>query len=177
MPPPGFDTLDTRSLPSEPSYIHDSSYEMRKDEFRSKLYELFDSDMELLVHYDQFCEAFHQRVISTEDFLKFTKELFKDKLEEYLLELIVLTPDIKQQIELFTIWKSEIQTKTRESVKNWTTKNLDEKSVYQCRLCQQIMFDSDSEAHNSHHPQLDAEFPSLPSSAISLGRGKGKSKK
>ena len=39
------------------------------------------------------------------------------------------------------------------------------------------MFDGDAEEHNSHHAEFNQEFPSLPSAAVPLGRGKAKKNK
>ena len=144
-----------------------------------KLFDLFDGDMNLFSEYDKFCDAFSQEKISTTDFLTYTRQLFKDKLDEYLLELIVIIPNIDQQNELYKVWKTDIHpsTTTKSNSSGWTNKKSDENNIYVCRLCQQIMFDSDSDEHNSFHPEFNIQFPSLPAAALPLGRGSGKKKK
>ena len=83
--------------------------------------------MNLFVEYDKFCEAFSQNKITSKDFIKFTTQLFKDKLDEYLLELIVIIPNIEQQNELYSIWEKDIHpssvTTTAPNTNNWTKKN------------------------------------------------------
>lgn len=175
-PPPGFNMTDTIST-AETTYLYSPSYSRRKEEFQAKLFDLFDNDFDLLTEYDKFCQAYCESSIKTDDFLKFTTELFKDKLEEYLIEFITILPDIKKQIELYQIWSKEIQTQKVSAGKNWTKKDVDKKTIYQCHLCQQIMFDSDGEEHSSHHPQFNTDFPSLPAATIPLGRSKRKQNK
>lgn len=171
-PPPGFNT-PLSSQPKPPSYIITSSYAKQKDEFRAKLFTLFDGDMNLFVEYDQFCEAFVENKITTNDFIAYTKQLFKDKMDEYLLDLIVIMPNIDRQNELYSIWKKDNASKIPQSKKNWT-KDSDTRNIHLCRICQQIMFESDVEEHNSNHMEFNTQFPSLPAAAVSLGRGKGK---
>jgi len=139
--------------------------------------------MNLFVEYDKFCEAFSQNRIPSKDFIKYTSQLFKDKLDEYLLQLIVIIPNIEQQNELYLIWKNDIHPSSSSSVtqvqntNNWTKKKLDENSIYICRICQQIMFETDTDEHNSHHAEFNTQFPSLPAAAVPIGRGNGKKKK
>ena len=167
------------SQPNPPSYIHSSTYAKQKDEFRAKLFTLFDGDMDLFVQYDQFCEAFSQNKIGSQDFIKFTGELFKDKLDEYLPELIVIIPNIEQQNELYSIWERDIHsTATTQNKTNWTKKeNIEDNPLQKCHLCQQVLFENDIDEHNSHHTSFNTQFPSLPPAAVSLGRGGGKKKK
>ena len=132
--------------------------------------------MNLLIEYDRFCEAFYQKTVTTKDFLKFTKELFKDKLNEYLLDLIVLVPNIEQQNELNTLWKTDVQSAPLQTLNNWTKKTNDEKTIHACRLCQQITFECDIDEHNSHHTEFNTQFPSLPAATVSIGRASGRKK-
>ena len=177
-PPPGFNLVPV-SQPSPPSYIYSSTHAKQKDEFRAKLFTLFDGDKDLFDQYEQFCEAYAQKKIASQDFIKFTSELFKEKLDEYLLELIVIMPNIEQQNELHSIWERDIHSITTQNKNNWTTKkmNNEENHVHKCRICQQIIFESDIDEHNSHHTLFNTQFPSLPPAAISIGRGGGKKKK
>jgi hypothetical protein len=39
------------------------------------------------------------------------------------------------------------------------------------------MFESDTDEHNSYHTEFNTQFPSLPTSAVPLGRSNGKKKK
>lgn len=138
--------------------------------------------MNLFMNYDTFCEAFSQNKITSDDFIKFTTELFKDKLEEYLLELIVIMPNIEQQNELYSIWEKNIHSSsvtktTTQTTSNWTKKNADGNQIHKCRICRQIMFDTDIDEHNSYHTEFNTQFPSLPAAAVSIGRGGGKKKK
>ncbi|CAF1634513.1 unnamed protein product [Adineta ricciae] len=175
-PPPGFNSIPT---PQPATYHFPTSYGKRKNDFHMKLFDLFDGDMNLFSEYDKFCDAFSQEKISTTDFLTYTKQLFKDKLDEYLLELIVIIPNIDQQNELYKIWKTDIHPSStaKSNSSGWTNKKSDENNIYVCRLCQQIMFDSDSDEHNSSHPEFNTQFPSLPAAALPLGRASGKKKK
>ena len=132
--------------------------------------------MNLLIQYDGFCEAFYQKTVTVTDFLKFTKELFKDKLNEYLLDLIVLVPNIEQQNELNVLWKANMQSSPLQTPNNWTKKTSDEKTMHTCRLCQQIMFECDIDEHNSHHAEFDTQFPSLPAATVRIGRANGRKK-
>lgn len=163
------------SQPTPPSYIYSSNYSKQKDEFRAKLLTLFDGDMDLFVQYDEFCEAFSQNKIGSKDFLKFTGELFKDKLDEYLPELIVIMPNIEQQNELYSIWERDIHS--TQTKNNWTKKNIEENLLQKCHICQQIIFNNDIDEHNSHHTSFNTQFPSLPPAAVSMGRGVSKKKK
>jgi hypothetical protein len=138
--------------------------------------------MTLLINYDKFCDAFSQNQITSKDFIKFTTQLFNDKLDEYLLELIVIIPNIEQQNELYSIWKNDIHptsatTTIAQNTNNWTTKTLNEKTIHICQICRQIMFESDTDEHNSNHTEFNTQFPSLPTAARPLGRGSGKKKK
>ena len=134
--------------------------------------------MTLFSEYDRFCEAFSQNQITSKDFIQFTTQLFKDKLDEYLLELIVIIPNIEQQNELYSIWKKDIHpTSTTQNTSNWTKKSLDEKNIHICQLCRQIMFESDTDEHNSHHTEFNTQFPSLPAAAVPIGRRSGNKKK
>jgi hypothetical protein len=136
--------------------------------------------MTLFVEYDKFCEAFYQNTISSKDFIKYSTDLFQDKLDEYLLELIFITPNIEQQNELYSIWKKDIHTASSaasQNTNNWTKKTLDEKKVHVCQICRQVMFETEMEEHNSHHTEFNIQFPSLPPAAVSIGRGNGKKKK
>jgi hypothetical protein len=130
--------------------------------------------MTLFTEYDKFCEAFFQNQIKSKDFIKFTTQLFKDKLDEYLLELIVIIPNIEQQNELYSIWKKDIHPTTQN---NWAKKTVDEKAIHICHICRQIMFESGIDEHNSYHPEFTTQFPSLPAAALPLGRASGKKKK
>lgn len=181
-PPPGFSEIQS-SQPVSPSFIRNSSYSKRKDDFRTKLLDLFDGDMNLFVEYDKFCEAFSQNDITSKDFLNYTTQLFKDKLDEYLPELIAIMPNIAQQNELYAYWKKDVQSaplpfSESQNKTNWTKKNLDKKdSLHICRICRQIIFESDADEHNSHHTEFNTQYPSLPAAAVSIGRGSGKKKK
>ncbi|CAM2700391.1 unnamed protein product [Rotaria socialis] len=178
-PPPGFSTLPS-SQPVAPSYIFASSYSKQKDEFRAKLFNLFDGDMNLFIQYDQFCEAFSQNKITSNDFITYTTQLFKDKLDDYLLELIVIMPNIERQNELYSNWKKDNDSTVlvaTQSKTNWTKKDSNEKNIHLCRVCQQIMFESDIDEHNSNHTEFNTQFPSLPAAAVQLGRGRGKKNK
>lgn len=136
-PPPGFNSIAS-SQPVPPSFIHSSTYPKQKDEFRAKLFTLFDGDMDLFVQFDQFCEAFSQNNITSKDFIKITTQLFKDKLDEYLLELIVVIPNIEQQNELYSIWERDIHpssvTATAQNNTNWTNKNSEGNHAHKCRI-------------------------------------------
>jgi len=136
--------------------------------------------MNLFDEYDKFCEAFSQNKITSKDFIKFTTQLFKDKLDEYLLELIVIIPNIEQQNELYSIWEKDIHGSLITAVQNtsnWTKKNANENNIYICRICRQIMFETDTDEHNSYHTEFNTQFPSLPAAAVSIGRGNGNKKK
>jgi hypothetical protein len=134
--------------------------------------------MNLFLEYDKFCEAFSQNKITSKDFIKFTTELFKNKLDEYLLELIVIIPNIEQQNELYSIWENDIHPlSTTQNTNNWTRNTLDENNIHKCRICRQIMFQTDTDEHNSYHTEFNTEFPSLPTAAVSIGRNSGKKKK
>jgi len=139
--------------------------------------------MTLFIEYDKFCEAFSQNKITSKDFIKFTTQLFKDKLDNYLLELIVIIPNIEQQNELYSIWEKDIHpssvttTTTAQNTNNWTTKNIDENKIHKCRICRQIMFESDTDEHNTYHTEFNTQYPSLPPSAVPLGRSSEKKKK
>lgn len=141
--------------------------------------------MNLFVEYDRFCDAFFQKTITSKDFIKFTSQLFKDKLDEYLLELILIVPNIEQQNELYTIWEKDIHSSTnstttttnKSNTSNWTKKNSNNNKIYKCRICQQIMLENDSEEHNSNHSEFNSQFPSLPNSALPIGRGSGRKKR
>jgi hypothetical protein len=137
--------------------------------------------MDLFVQYDQFCEAFSQNKITSQDFIKFNTQLFKDKLDEYLLELIVIIPNIEQQNELYSIWENNIHrssnTASTQNVNNWTKKDHTENNVHKCRICQQIIFETDINEHNSYHKEFNTQFPSLPTTAVPVGRTNGKQKK
>ena len=180
-PPPGFGAIIS-SQTEPPSYIRNSSYFKRKDEFRTKIFELFDGDMNLFVEYDQFCEAFSQNKITTNDFIIYTMQLFKEKFNEYLLELIVIMPNIEKQNELYTRLKNDtysasISSGTPQSKSNWAKNNLDDNNIYICLICRQIMFTIDADEHKSYHTGFDAQFPSLPTTAVSIGRGGRKKNK
>ncbi|CAF2332409.1 unnamed protein product [Rotaria sp. Silwood2] len=180
-PPPGFNAISP-SQPAPPSYVFTSSYSKQKDEFRAKLFDLFDGNMNLFTEYDTFCEAFSQNKITSKDFITYTTQLFKDKFDDYLPELIVIMPNIEQQNELYSNWKKDIQSTSlsssaKQNKSNWTKKTLDEKSIHICRICRQIMFESDVDEHNSYHTEFNSQFPSLPTAAVPIGRGRGKTKK
>ncbi|CAF0775306.1 unnamed protein product [Rotaria sp. Silwood1] len=181
-PPPGFNAISS-SQSAAPSYIFTSSHPRQKDEFRTKLFNLFDSDMNLFNEYDKFCEAFSQNKITSQDFMTYTTQLFKGKIDEYLPELIVIMPNIEQQNELYSNWKKNIQStssSTAAATQNkttWTKKNSDEKNIHICRICRQIMFESDVDEHNSYHTEFNTQFPSLPIASVPIGRGRGKTKK
>ncbi|CAF0740473.1 unnamed protein product [Rotaria sordida] len=180
-PPPGFNSIPS-SQPAPPSFIFTPSYSKQKDEFRTKLFNLFDGDMNLFMEYDKFCEAFSQNKIASKDFLSYTTQLFKDKFDEYLFELIVIMPNIERQNELYSNWKKDnpstsLSSSVTQNKNNWTQKNFDEKNIHTCHICQQIMFESDADEHNSYHTEFNTQFPSLPTAAVPIGRGKGKKKK
>jgi len=162
-PPPGFKTNST--------FVFSSSYEKDKEQFRDKLLKLFDGDMNLMIEYDKFCQSFTEKNIKSDDFLKFTRELFHEKFNEYFLDLIVLIPNIDQQNELWTFWKNENPTSTS----NWTKKMSvdDQRRISQCQHCHQLILDENLAEHKSHHIDFNADFPSLPSASVSIGRGKG----
>jgi hypothetical protein len=131
--------------------------------------------MSLISEYDRFCQAFAEKSIETNDFMELTRQLLGDKLDENLLDLIVILPQIEQQNELYSIWKKkEVHPVTTKNTTNWTKKDQTNRTIYQCRVCQQIMFNSDAEEHNGYHPELENEFPSLPSAAVSIGRMKSR---
>jgi hypothetical protein len=169
-PPPGFQLLPS----APPSFIYLSSYAQAKDAFRGKLNELFDNDRTLCNEYETFCQAYYDKTIDSMNFIRLTRELLKEKFDEYLMELIVLTPNIEQQNELYDIWQCDRTSSSAVSTNNWTTTNAGPiKTIHRCHLCQQIVFDVDVEQHNSHHTEFNAEYPSLPSAAVSFGRVKG----
>ncbi|CAF1088720.1 unnamed protein product [Adineta steineri] len=178
-PPPGFNLIPpSQPTPPPPSYIVTSSHAKQKNEFRAKLFDLFDGDMNLFVEYDKFCNAFAQKEITSDDFIKYTKQLFKDKIDEYLLEFIIIIPNIEQQNELYTIWKNDIHpSSTVMNTNNWTQKKFDENNIHICRICKQILLETDIDEHNSNHPEFNTQFPSLPAAALPIGRATGKKKK
>jgi hypothetical protein len=175
-PPPGFNPMPS-SQPVPLSYIYSSTYPKQKDEFRAKLFTLFDGDINLVLQYDQFCEAFSQNKITSKDFIEFTTRLFNDKLDQYLLELIMIIPNIEQQNELYSIWENDLHPSTTQNANNWTKKNHMENNVHKCRICQQIMFETDTIEHNLYHPEFNTQFPSLSTAAIPIGRSNGKKNK
>lgn len=137
--------------------------------------------MNLFNEYDKFCQAFAEKSVNSTAFLTFTRELFQDKFNEYLLELIVLIPNIDQQNELHALWKKENPSSTAlgtAAASNWTKKNFSaSEELSQCHRCRQLMFANQADEHKTHHSDFNADFPSLPAASVSLGRGKGKKSK
>ena len=133
--------------------------------------------MNLFTEYDRFCQAFAEKNINSTAFLSFTRELFQEKFNDYLLELIVLIPNIDQQNELYALWNKE-NPSSGTTASNWTKKpSAGSEEISQCHRCRQLMFARQAEEHKTHHSDFNADFPSLPAASVSLVRSKGKKSK
>ncbi|CAF0953192.1 unnamed protein product, partial [Didymodactylos carnosus] len=156
LPPPGFE--GNSILPTVPTYLYPSTYQQSKDLFRAKLYELFDGDMNLLSNYEKFCDAFITGEIDVQYFIKKTLDLFKDKSDDYILNLLLLIPNIEKQNEIYKIWLNEVHPK---QTNNCWNKVVDSTHV-QCHLCQQLLLPQDYTEHTKYHPEFQQDYPELP---------------